>query len=297
MTASLLEIAMPVDLESPTLELNRRDFVRTAVGSGFAAAVMPIAAQTQIRTDSAGLTAGEVKVKVGDFEMPAYRAMPAGKIQLPVVLVVSEIFGVHEHIADVARRFAKLGYLAIAPELFVRQGDAKAYGDVGKLVSEVVSKVPDDQVMGDLDATVAWAAANGGDTSRLAITGFCWGGRITWLYDAHNPKVRAAVAWYGKLVGPTSALQLKHPIDVVGALHGPVLGLYGGADTGIPQDTIERMKQALAGGSAAAQQSEFVVYPEAPHAFHADYRPSYRREAAQDGWKRCTDWLQRHGVR
>jgi carboxymethylenebutenolidase len=297
MTASLLEIAMPVDLESPTLELNRRDFVRTAVGSGFAAAVMPIAAQTQIRTDSAGLTAGEVKVKVGDFEMPAYRAMPAGKIQLPVVLVVSEIFGVHEHIADVARRFAKLGYLAIAPELFVRQGDAKAYGDVGKLVSEVVSKVPDDQVMGDLDATVAWAAANGGDTSRLAITGFCWGGRITWLYDAHNPKVRAAVAWYGKLVGPTSALQLKHPIDVVGALHGPVLGLYGGADTGIPQDPIERMKQALAGGSAAAQQSEFVVYPEAPHAFHADYRPSYRREAAQDGWKRCTDWLQRHGVR
>lgn len=287
---------MSLDLERPTLDLNRRDFVRTAIGSGFAAAVMPIAAQTAIHTDSSGLTVGEVTIEVGDFKMPAYRAMPAGASRLPVVLVVSEIFGVHEHIADVARRFAKLGYLAIAPELFVRQGDAKSYGAVGKLISEVVSKVPDDQVMGDLDAAVAWAAVHGGDTSKLAITGFCWGGRITWLYDAHNPKVRAAVAWYGKLVGTNSALQPRQPVDVAGALHGPVLGLYGEADSGIPQDSIVRMKQALAAGNAAARQSEFVVYPDAPHAFNADYRPSYRRDAALDGWQRCLDWFKRHGV-
>ena len=279
----------------PPRDFNRRDFVRTAVGSGFAAAVLPVGAQT-IRTDASGLTVGEVTIPSGDFKMPTYRAMPAGRSNLPVVLVVSEIFGVHEHIADVARRFAKAGYLAIAPELFVRQGDAQGYGEVSKLLSEVVNKVPDAQVMGDLDASVAWARANGGDTGRLGITGFCWGGRQTWLYDAHNPAVKAAVAWYGRLVGNTSPLQPKHPVELVGTLHGPVLGLYGGDDPGIPPDSIEQMKKALAGGSAAAKRSEFVVYPGAPHAFNADYRPSYRKDAADDGWKRCLAWLKANGV-
>ena len=283
------------------LDRSRRDFVRAAVGSGFAAAVLPVTAQT-IRTDGAGLTAGEVTIMVGDFKMPAYRAMPAAAAagtaagKLPVVLVVSEIFGVHEHIADVARRFAKLGYLAIAPELFVRQGDAQAYGEISKLVSEVIGKVPDAQVMGDLDATVAWANANGGDASKLAITGFCWGGRITWLYTAHNPAVKAGVAWYGQVIGTPSALKPKNPIDLVDQLKAPVLGLYGEQDTGIPVAAVDQMKAALAAGDAAAKKSEFVVYPGAPHAFHADYRPSYQRAAAEDGWKRCVAWIKGNGV-
>ena len=285
------------DLDSltPTRDFSRRDFVRTAVGSGFAAAVLPVTAQT-VKTEAAGLTAGEVTVMVGDFKMPVYRAQPAGKTGLPVVLVVSEVFGVHEHIADVARRFAKAGYLAIAPELFVRQGDAQSYGEIAKLISEVINKVPDKQVMGDLDACVAWAQANGGDTTKLGITGFCWGGRITWLYNAYNPAVKAGVAWYGRLVGAPSELNPKHPVDVAGQLNGPVLGLYGGADSGIPQDSIDKMKAALAGGSGAAKKSEFVVYPDTPHAFHADYRPSYRKEAADDGWKRCLAWFKANGV-
>ena len=289
---------MPQDqVESPTRppKLSRRDFVRTTVGSGFAAAVMPVTAQT-IKTDSAGLTVGEVSIPVGDFKMPAYRAMPAGKSKQPVVLVVSEVFGVHEHIADVARRFAKLGYLAIAPELFERQGDAQSYGEIAKLIAEVVSKAPDAQVMGDLDACVAWAKVNGADTSKLGITGFCWGGRITWLYTAHNPGVRAGVAWYGKLVGPASVLQPKHPVDLVASLAGPVLGLYGGDDSGIPQDTVDAMNAALAQGNAVAKKSEIVVYPGAPHAFHADYRPSFRKEPADDGWKRCVAWFKANGV-
>ena len=289
---------MPRDqVESPSLPpaLTRRDFVRTTVGSGFAAAVLPVTAQT-IKTDSAGLTVGEISIPVGDFKMSAYRAMPAGKSKLPVVLVVSEVFGVHEHIADVARRFAKLGYLAIAPELFERQGDAQSYGEIAKLIAEVVSKAPDAQVMGDLDACVAWAKVNGADTSKLGITGFCWGGRITWLYTAHNPGVRAGVAWYGKLVGPASVLQPKHPVDLVASLAGPVLGLYGGDDSGIPQDTIDAMNAALAQGNAVAKKSEIVVYPGAPHAFHADYRPSYRKEPSDDGWKRCVAWFKANGA-
>ncbi len=274
----------------------RRAFVQGTLGSGFAAAVMPVVAQTVIKTSSDGLDVGEAMVTVGDFKMPVYHAAPKGKRNLPVVLVVSEIFGVHQHIADVARRFAQQGYFAVAPELFIRQGDAAAYGEIAKLISEVISKVPDGQVMGDLDATVAWAGAQGADASRVGITGFCWGGRITWLYSAHNPAVKAGVAWYGRLVGPTSALNPKHPVDVAGALKGPVLGLYGGADSGIPLDTVEQMKKALATGSAAAKASEFVVYPEAPHAFHADYRPSYREAAASDGWKRCLAWFKTHGL-
>jgi carboxymethylenebutenolidase len=281
-------------------DFSRRDFVRTTVGSGFAAAVMPVTAQTVVKTDSAGLVAGEVTIQVGDFKMPAYRAAPVGKNNLPVVLVISEVFGVHEHIADVARRFAKAGYFAIAPELFVRQGDAGSYGEISKLIAEVVSKVPDAQVMTDLDATLAWAKTQGANTAKTAITGFCWGGRITWLYAAHNPVVKAGVAWYGRLVGASSALNPKHPVDVAGSLNGPVLGLYGGQDTGIPEDTVVKMMGALAqaalAGNAAAKQSEFMVYADAPHAFHADYRPSYRKAAAEDGWKRCLAWLEANGV-
>jgi carboxymethylenebutenolidase len=277
-------------------DVSRRGFVRSAVGTGFAAAVLPVVAQTAIKTDSTGLTAGEVTIPVGDFKMPAYRAAPAGKANAPVVLVVSEIFGVHEHIADVARRFAKAGYFAIAPELFVRQGDAQSYGEIAKLIAEVISKVPDEQVMRDLDACVAWARGQGADAGKLGVTGFCWGGRITWLYAAHQSSVKAGVAWYGRVVGQGSPLTPKHPVDVAGALHGPVLGLYGEKDTGIPLDGVERMKTVLAAGTAASKKSEFVIYPEAPHAFHADYRPSFRKEAAEDGWKRCVAWFKANGV-
>ena len=274
----------------PSRDLSRRGFVKTAVGSGFAAAVLPVTAQT-IKTDSEGLTVGEVTIPVGDFKMPAYSARPAGKTGLPVILVVSEIFGVHEHIADIARRFAKLGYLAIAPELFVRQGDAQSYGEIAKLVSEVIAKTPDAQVMGDLDASVAWAKANGGDVSRLGITGFCWGGRTTWMYSAHNPAVKAAVAWYGPVArsyfpGDTTAL------DQVARIKAPVLGLYGAADEGIPRDTLDKMMAALK--AAGNSKSELVVYPDTPHAFHADYRPSYRKGPADDGWQRCLAWFGRH---
>ena len=279
-----------------TAEINRRDFVRASLGSGFAAAVLPVQAQTEVKTDATGLLVGEVSIAVGAHAMPAYRAAPAGKAKAPVVLVVSEVFGVHAYIADVARRLARRGYFAIAPELFERQGDAGSYGEVAKLIAEVVNRTPDAQVMADLDACVAWAAAQGADTSRLGITGFCWGGRITWLYAAHSPAVKAGVAWYGRLVGEKNALQTAHPVDVAARLHAPVLGLYGGADTGIPLATVEQMKRTLAAGSAAARASRFVVYPEAPHAFHADYRPSYRQADAEDGWRRCIDWFAAQGV-
>lgn len=274
----------------------RRTALKVALGAGYAASVLPVMAQTAIKTSSDGLTVGEVMIDVNGYSMPAYRAAPAGKTGLPVVLVMSEIFGVHEYIADTARRFAREGYLAIAPELFVRQGDAQSYGEMAKLIAEVISKVPDAQVMADLDATVKWAGANGGDVSKLGVTGFCWGGRQVWLYAAHNPAVKAGVAWYGRLVGQNSELNPKHPVDVAAGLHGPVLGLYGSADTGIPLDTVDKMKAALAGGNAAAKASTFVVYPDAPHAFHADYRPSYRKEPAEDGWKRALAWFKQHGV-
>ncbi len=288
-----------LDVESltPTHNLDRRQFVQTGLGAGFAAAVMPVTAQTVVKTDMQGIEAGEINVAVGDFKLPVYMARPVKASRAPVVLVVSEVFGVHEYIADVARRFAKAGYLALAPELFVRQGDAGSYGELSKLIAEVVSKVPDAQAMGDLDACVAWAGANGGDIAKLGVTGFCWGGRITWLYSAHQPKVKAGVAWYGRLVGAANPLQPKNPVDIAAALNGPVLGLYGGQDTGIPLTTVEQMKAVLATGRAPAKQSAFHVYPDAPHAFHADYRPSYRKEAAEDGWKRCLAWFKANGVK
>ncbi|MBX9871480.1 MAG: dienelactone hydrolase family protein [Burkholderiaceae bacterium] len=274
----------------------RRTALKSALGVGFAAAALPIVAQTAIKTPTTGLTVGEVTIDVRGYKMPAYRAMPAGKTKLPVVLVLSEIFGVHEHIADITHRFAREGYLAIAPELFVRQGDAQSYGEMAKLIAEVISKVPDAQVLGDLDATLAWAGANGGDLQRVGVTGFCWGGRQTWLYTAHSKSIKAGVAWYGRIVGAQNELTPKNPIDVAGQLNGPVLGLYGEADTGIPLDGVEKMKAALAAGNANSKASQFVVYKDAPHAFHADYRPSYRKEAAEDGWKRCLEWFRKHGV-
>jgi len=285
-----------LDCLVPHRDFSRRDFVRTSVGSGFAAAVLPVAAQTTIKTDTTGLLAGEVTIPVGNFKMPAYRAAPLNKKNAPVVLVVSEIFGVHEYIADVARRFAKLGYFAVAPELFVRQGDAQSYGEISKLIAEVIAKTPDAQVIGDLDATVAWAAQQGAAADRLGITGFCWGGRIVWLYAAHNPALKAGVAWYGRLVGDVNPINPKRAIDLVGSLKAPVLGLYGGQDPGIPMASVAAMQQALAGGSPAARRSKFVVFPDAPHAFHADYRPSWRKSVAEEGWALALDWFKAHGV-
>ena len=274
----------------------RRTAIKIALGVGYTEAAGDIMAQTAVKTSSDGLKTGEITVEVNGFKVPAYMAAPAGKTNLPVILVIQEIFGVHEYIADTARRFAQMGYLAIAPELFARQGDPTKYNVMADLMKEIVSKVPDAQVMADLDGIVKWAAANGGDTSKLAITGFCWGGRITWLYAAHNKAVKAGVAWYGRLEGAASELTPKHPIDLVGSLNAPVLGLYGGADTGIPQASVDKMKAALKDGSAAAKKSEFVIYNDAPHAFHADYRPSYRKDAAEDGFKRALAWLKANGA-
>ena len=276
----------------PKTEFTRREFVVTSLAAGFALAVQPVTAQT-ITTDTTGLAAGEVKIRVADGEIPAYRAMPEKGGPFPVVLVVQEIFGVHEHIKDICRRFGKLGYLAVAPELYARQGDVSKM-NINEIVSQVVPKVSDAQVMSDLDAAAAWAEKSGkGDTSRLGITGFCWGGRIVWLYAAHNPKLKAGVAWYGRLVGQTDELHPKNPIDLAASLKCQVLGLYGGQDQGIPVETIEQMRRAL---KAAGNPSEIVVYPDAPHGFHADYRPSYRPEAAQDGWRRLQEWFKKYGV-
>ena len=275
--------------------LSRRRFVVTSLAAGFAAAVRPVAAQSVVTTDADGLVAGEVRISVASGEIPAYRAMPANGGPFPVVLVVQEIFGVHEHIRDVCRRLAKRGHLAVAPELFARQGDVAKMTDIQDIVSKVVAKVPDGQVMSDLDDAVAWSAKTGkGDAKRLGITGFCWGGRIVWLYAAHSPKLKAGVAWYGRLSGPTTELQPKNPIDLVAQLKAPVLGLYGGADSGIPAETVEQMRGAL---ERARKPSEIVVYPDAPHGFFADYRPSYRAGPAQDGWNRLLDWFRKHGAR
>jgi len=277
----------------PKTDFTRRGFVVTSLAAGFALSVQPVSAET-ITTSSDGLRAGEVKIPTKDGEMPAYRACPEKGENFPVVLVVQEIFGVHEHIKDICRRLAKQGYLAIAPELYARQGDVAKLTDIQEIISKVVSKVPDKQVMEDLDATVAWAKkSGGGNTDKLAITGFCWGGRIVWLYAAHNKDLDAGVAWYGRIVGTANDLQPKHPLDVAKDLHAPVLGLYGGADTGIPNDTVEQMKKAL---KEADKPSEIVLYPDTPHGFHADYRPTYRKEQAEDGWKRMLDWFKKHGV-
>ena len=277
----------------PELDVTRRGFVMTSLAAGYALAAQPVSAQT-IATDTQGLTAGEVKISVTDGEIPAYRALPATGGPFPVVLVVQEIFGVHEHIKDICRRLAKLGYLAVSPELYARQGDVSKITDFREIISKVVSKVPDAQVMSDLDAAVAWAKGTGkADVAKLAITGYCWGGRIVWLYSAHNPNLKAGVAWYGRLVGDADDLHPKHPIDLAAAIKSPVLGLYGEADQGIPVASVEKMRTAL---KEAGKTAEIVLYPDTPHAFFADYRPSYRKDKAEDGWKRMLEWFKKHGV-
>jgi carboxymethylenebutenolidase len=272
--------------------LTRRAILVSTLSVGFAAAVEPVTAQT-LTTDTTGLDAGEVKIPTADGEIPAYRAMPTAKGPHAVVLVVQEIFGVHEHIKDVCRRFAKQGYCAIAPELYARQGDVSKYTDYRDIMSNVVSKVPDAQVMADLDATVRWAGGHGGDAKRVAVTGFCWGGRIVWLYAAHSNDLKAGVAWYGRIDGTRNELQPKYPIDVAAKLKAPVLGLYGGKDDGIPMADVEKMQAALAG---AKSPSKIVVFPDAPHGFNADYRPSYRPETAKEAWQQCLAWFKSHGV-
>jgi carboxymethylenebutenolidase len=274
-------------------DFSRRGFVVTTLASGFALAVQPVTAQTVITTDTSGITAGEVKITVPDGTIPAYRAMPSKGGPFSTVLVIQEIFGVHEHIKDLCRRLAKAGYLAVAPALYTRQGDVSNIADVQEILSKVVAKVPDKQVMSDLDATVAWAGSNQGDTTRLAVTGFCWGGRQTWLYAEHNPKLKAAVAWYGPLGGATNELKPSNPPDGIKDLQVPVLGLYGGADPGIPVADVEKMRDAL---KAAKKPSEIVIYPDTPHGFNADYRPSYRAEAAKDGWSRMLAWFKKYGA-
>jgi carboxymethylenebutenolidase len=286
--------------QSTVAGASRRTALKAALGVGYAAAALPLMAQTAIKTSADGLTTGEIMYEVNGFKVPAFFAAPAGQTNLPVVLVIHEIFGVHEYIADTARRFARAGYLAIAPELFARQGDPRAFTEMAKLMSEVVAKVPDAQVMADLDGARHWAAGHGGNVSKVGITGFCWGGRITWLYAQQSSQVQAGVAWYGRLVGTPSVLNPQHPLALAALQKTPVLGLYGGQDSGIPLDTVNQMKVALAAagnaGNAAAKASEFVVYPDVGHAFHADYRPSYRAEAAQDGFKRTLAWFKAHGV-
>ncbi len=279
--------------------LSRRSaFATVALGTTFALSVQPVSAQTMITTPADGLVAGEVKVKTKDGkEMAAYRAHPASGTGFGTVLVVQEVFGVHAHIADLCRRFAKAGYYAISPELYFRQGDPKTYTDIPRLISELVSKVPDDQVMNDLDSAVAFAKTEGkADTAKLAVTGFCWGGRIVLLYAAHNPGLKAGVAWYGMLNKGFNPATTVNPMDVTGKLNAPVLGLYGGADAGIPNDSVEKMQVALKAGNAAAQKSQIILYPDTPHGFNADYRPSYRKAQAEEGWDKAIAWFKANGV-
>ena len=276
----------------PEQKFDRRNFLVTSLAAGFAFAVQPVSGET-ITTDSNGLVAGEVKIPVKDGEIPGYCAMPATGGSFATVLVVQEIFGVHEHIRDMCRRFAKLGYFAIAPELYARQGDVSKMSNTQEIVDNVVKKVPDAQVTGDLDAAATYAKASGkGDTSLLGITGFCWGGRIVWMYAAHNPNLKAAVAWYGPLDRSYYPGD-KSVLDVAKDLKAPVLGLYGGADPGIPIDSVNKTRDAL---RAAKKPGDLIVYPDTPHGFNADYRPSYRKEAADDGWKRLQSWFAVYGV-
>jgi carboxymethylenebutenolidase len=284
------ELATLVPDENPD---NRREFLVKKLAVGFALAVSPAGAQT-IATDTNGIEAGEVRIPVKEGVIPAYRAMPAKGKKFAVVLVVQEIFGVHEHIKDICRRFAKLGYFAIAPELYARQGDVSKL-EMNKIISEVVSKVPDAQVMSDLDAAVAYAASTKKtDTKKLAVTGFCWGGRIVWLYSAHNPNLKAGAAWYGRVAGgQPNPLQPKMPVDVAASLHGAILGLYGGKDTGIPLESVDKMREAI---KANNKNANIIVYPDAPHGFHADYRPTYRKTEAEAAWKELLAWFKKNGV-
>ena len=289
---------------SKDIQNSRRNFIKTsaigatAIGVGFVGASEPVMAAA-IETDFKGIKAGEQMIPVVSFQLPAYVSRPEkAKGSLPIIIVASEIFGVHEYIADVTRRFAKLGYLAIAPEFFTRAGDPNTYGTIAEIMTNIVAKTPDAQVLNDLQAALVWAGKNGGDLKRVGVTGFCWGGRITWL-SATLPQVRAGVAWYGRLIGEKTEGNPRHPIDIAADLKAPVLGLYGAADTGISLESIDQMRAALAQAAPrnpVAKACEFVVYPDTPHAFHADYRASYREGPAKDGWEKCLAWFKKNGV-
>jgi carboxymethylenebutenolidase len=273
-------------------ELSRRGFIVAGLTAGFALAVLPVSAET-IATDTTGLTAGEVKIPVNDGEIPGYRAMPDTGGPFPVIVVVQEVFGVHEHIKDICRRLAKLGYFAVAPALYAREGDVAGMSDINAIM-KVVAKVPERQVASDLDATVAWTGGTGkADTTRLGIVGFCWGGRQVWLYAAHNPKLKAGVSWYGVLQRPKTAMTPDNPIDLVLRINAPILGLYGGDDPAIPRPQIDALQVAL---KAAGKPSRIVVYPGTPHGFNADYRSSYRPQQAHDAWERMLVWFRQYGV-
>ncbi len=288
----------PIDFQNPETAagatgFSRRGFMVTSLASGFAVASNPVFAQA-IETDSKGLTAGEVSIKVADGQIPAYRAMPAKPGKYPTLLVVQEIFGVHEHIKDMCRRFAKMGYYAIAPEMYARQGDVSKMTDIGEILGKVVSKVPDAQVNSDLDAAVAFAKISGhADTARLGVVGYCWGGRVVWQYAAYNPKVKAAVAYYGLLDGMKSDIKPKDPIDLAEVITVPVLGLYAGTDAFVKPEVIEKMRAGLAKGKSG---SEIVVFPGVNHGFNADYRPTYDKIAATYAQKLTSDWLKERGV-
>ena len=276
-----------------SLALNRRGFLMTSLASGFAMASQPIMAQA-VSTNTKGLVAGEVKIPVADGKIPAYRAMPAKPGRYPVVLVVQEIFGVHEHIKDMCRRYAKLGYFAIAPEMFARQGDVSTMNDVGAILSTVVSKVPDAQVCSDLDAAIAYAqTTKHADTSRVGLVGFCWGGRTAWIYAHHNPRLKAAVSYYGLLNGMTSPIKPHDPVDIASKLKVPVLGLYAGKDSYVKQEVVDQMAAGLRQSSSG---SNIVVFPDVDHGFNADYRPTYDKAAATYGAELAHDWLKTHGV-
>ena len=292
------------NLDSNVISSDRRGFMKasaitaTTMGIGFVAASEPVMAQA-IETDFKGIKAGEQMIPVGSFQMPAYISRPEkAKGSLPIVIVASEIFGVHEYIADITRRFAKLGYLAIAPEFFTRAGDPNTFGTVAEIQKNIVAPTSDMQVLNDLQAALVWAGKNGGDLKKVGVTGFCWGGRITWL-SATLPQVRAGVAWYGRVIGEKTENNPRHPVDIAAELKAPVLGLYGGADTGISLESVDQMRAALAKAAPknpAAKASRFEIYPDAPHAFHADYRATYREGPAKDGWEKCIAWFKQHGV-
>lgn len=277
----------------PPVPFDRRSFIASMMAGGFALAVQPVMAQTVIKTDSEGLDAGVTEIATDGFNMPAYYARPKTGDKFPTVIVIQEIFGIHEHIQDVCRRFAKKGFLAVAPSLHARFGDETKLSSIPEIMSTIVSKVSDAQALKDLDNTIAWAAANKGNTDKLGVTGFCWGGRMTWLFANHQPKLKAAVAWYGPLNSAKTELTPTRPLDLAASVKVPVLGLYGEADAGIKMDDVNAMRAAL---KAAGSKSEIVSYPGAQHGFNADYRPSYNKEAAEDGWKRLLAWFAANGV-
>ena len=275
----------------PDVQVDRRGFVAACIAAGFAVTAEPILAQA-IKTPMEGLDGGELKIG----EIPAYYAVPKAGAKRPVVLVVAEVFGLHEHIKDVVRRVAKEGYFAIANEPYFRQGELWKLEDLKQVIAGA-NQLSDEQAFKDLDATLAWAGKHArGNADKLGVTGFCRGGRMVWMETAHEKRIKAGVAWYGGL-GPAEPAIKTTPLDIVDQLNGPVLGLYGGADQGIPQEQVEKLRDALKKSSNRnAQQSDIHVYPEMPHGFNADYRPSYRKEAAADGWKRMLAWFKQHGV-